>query len=178
MKRASTVVLLTLLFGITLSAVAQMEMPKPGPELKKLDYFLGNWTMEGNMKPGPMGPGGKWSGTEHDEWMQGGYFLVSHSDYKGAPTSGVGLAIMGYDTNDKVYTYDAFNSMGEAEHSKGTLTGDTWTWTSDEKMGSETMKGRFTLKMTSSTTYDMKFEMSMDGTTWSTVMEGKGTKSK
>ncbi len=31
----------------------------PGPELKKLDYFVGNWTSEGDAKPGPMGPAAK-----------------------------------------------------------------------------------------------------------------------
>ena len=31
----------TLLLGITLLTRAQMEEPKPAPELKKLDYFVG-----------------------------------------------------------------------------------------------------------------------------------------
>jgi len=52
----------TLLLGVLLAATAafaQMDIPKPGPEVKKLDYFVGHWTSEGNVKPGPMGPGGK-----------------------------------------------------------------------------------------------------------------------
>ena len=35
---------MTLLLGIALLARAQMEIPKPAPELKKLDYFAGTWT--------------------------------------------------------------------------------------------------------------------------------------
>ena len=32
---------ITLLIGIALSARAQTEIPRPAPELKKLDYFAG-----------------------------------------------------------------------------------------------------------------------------------------
>ena len=64
------------------AAGAAQEMPKPGPELKKLDMFAGSWTLEGDMKPGAMGPGGKTTETEKCEWMEGGFFLVCHTDYQ------------------------------------------------------------------------------------------------
>src|SRR5207248_7827664 len=41
----------TLLLGIASSSRAQMETPKPAPELKKLDYFAGTWSAEGDIKP-------------------------------------------------------------------------------------------------------------------------------
>jgi hypothetical protein len=83
---------------------------------------------------------------------------------------------MGYSNDDKAYTYREFNSFGEFEDSKGSLDGDTWTWTADEKMGGMTMKGRFTMKMPSSTSYTFSYDMSQDGTKWTTVMDGKATK--
>ncbi|HYU48260.1 MAG TPA: DUF1579 family protein [Terriglobales bacterium] len=169
------------LIGILLStaaAIAQME-PKPAPELKKLDYFLGNWSSEGDSKPGPMGPGGKMTMTQDAKWMDGGFFVVIRSGFKaGAMGNGTGMAFLGYDPQDKVYTYDEFNSTGEVVHAKGTVDGDTWTWTNDMKMGPQTMKGRFTEKILSPTSYTFKFEMSADGTKWDTAMEGKATKSK
>lgn len=167
---------ITLLLGIALSSRAQMEIPKPTPELKKLDYFAGTWTTEGDIKPGPMGPGGKFTGTEHIQWMDGGFFLVTHSEFNGAMGKGTETSFMGYDSNDKMYTYDSFNTLGEANHAKGNVDGDTWTWTSEVKMGPPTMKGRLTVKVISATAYNMKFEMSPDGTTWTTVMEHKATK--
>src|SRR5438552_7801184 len=93
-------------------------------------------------------------------------------------TMGIGneATYLEYDLDKKVYTYKAFNSMGEAEDSTGTVNGDTWTWTSDEHMGGQTMKGRFTMKVLSPTSYTMKFELSQDGTNWMTGMEGKATK--
>ena len=177
MKTHSKIITIVgLLFGTILLAQAQMQMPKPGPELKKLDIFLGSWAMDGDTKPGPMGPGGKFTGTEKNEWMEGSYFLLGHDDFKTPMGDGKGLSFLGYSTEEKVYTYDAFNSMGEADHAKGTVEGDTWTWTSEQKMGGQIIKGRYTIKMTSPTTYDMKYEMSQDGTNWSTVMEGKAKK--
>jgi Protein of unknown function (DUF1579) len=179
MKRLSTlIVFLTLLFAMTIPTQAQMEMPKPGPELKKLDMFAGSWTLEGDMKPGPMGPGGKMTETEHCKWMDGGFFLVCHADFKSSMGNGTETAYMGYDTNDKVYTYDSFNSMGESDHSKGKVEGDTWTWSSDSKMGGQSIKGHFIMKVSSPASYSFKFEMSQDGTTWTTAMDGKATKQK
>lgn len=162
---------------LTAMAAAQMEMPKPGAEHKKLDMFAGSWTLDGDLKPHPMAPqGGKMTETEKCEWMEGGFFLECKSDYKGTIGSGSGLSIMGYSADDKAYTYREFNSWGEFTDSKGSVDGDTWTWTTDEKMGNMTMKGRFTMKITSATTYDFSYEMSPDGTKWSTVMDGKAVK--
>jgi len=177
MKRTSIRLIGILLF--TTAAFAQMGPLKPGPELKKLDYFLGTWTSEGDMKPGPMGPGGKFTGSGRGGWMDGGFFLIIQSEYKGAGVgNATGTAYMGYNPDEKVYTYDEFNSMGEADHSKGTVEGDTWTWNSDVKAGPQTLKGRYTMKILSPTSYSFKFEVSSDGTKWDTVMDGKATKTK
>ncbi len=174
MNRAMMILLAAL--ALATAAMAQQEPPKPAPELKKLDVFVGTWSLDGNMKPGMMGPGGSMTENEKCAWMEGDFYLVCHSDYKSSMGNGVGLAVMGYSTDDKAYTYREFNSFGEFEDSRGTLDGDTWTWTSDEKMGPMTMKGRFIMKMTSATSYTFIFDMSQDGTKWSTVMDGKATK--
>ncbi len=174
MKRRGIILAASIL--VAASAMAQMQPPKPGPELKKLDVFVGSWTLDGTMKPGMMGPGGTMTESEKCEWMEGGFYLVCHSDYKSSMGNGVGLSVMGYSTDDKTYTYREFNSFGEFDDSRGMADGDTWTWTSDEKMGTMTMKGRFTMKMISTTAYTFTFDMSQDGTKWSTVMEGKASK--
>jgi Protein of unknown function (DUF1579) len=163
---------------LTAAALAQMEMPKPGPEVKKLDMFAGLWTLDGEMKATSMGPGGKMTETEKCEWMDGGFFVVCHADFKGSMGSGSGITVMGYSTDDKIYTYREFNSWGEFTDSKGSVDGDTWTWTNEEKMGAMTMKGRFTMKITSPTSYNFSYEMSEDGVKWTNVLEGKATKGK
>lgn len=157
------------------AAMAQTQ-PKSGLEVKKLDMFAGTWTLDGNIKPGMMGPGGSMTENEKCEWMEGGFYLVCHTEYKSSMGNGTGLSVMGYSADDKAYTYREFNSFGEFDDSRGTLDGDTWTWTDDEKMGGMAMKGRFTIKMTSATSYSFVYDMSQDGSKWSTVMDGKATK--
>jgi hypothetical protein len=175
MKRTAMILAASLL--CTAAALAQMEAPKPGPELKKLDLFTGSWTMNGDTKASPMGPGGKISEQEKCVWMEGGFYVVCHSDYNsGAMGSGVGISVLGYSTEDKAYTYREFNSQGEFDDSRGTIDGDTWTWTNDMKMGGMSMKGKYTMKILSPTSYTFAYEMSPDGAKWMTVMDGKATK--
>ena len=159
-------------------ALAQTEAPKPGPENKKLDIFVGTWTLAGDMKPSPMGPGGKMTENEKCDWMDGNFFLVCHTDYKSSMGEGSGLSILGYSTDDKAYTYREYNSWGETMDIKGSVDADTWIWTSDEKMGGKTMKGRFTMKFTSPAAYTFTYEMSDDGTKWTLVMDGQAAKGK
>jgi hypothetical protein len=167
---------------LILAAVAlAQEAPKPGPSHKKLDVFAGSWMLDGEIKPGSMGPGGKITEYERCEWMEGGFFLVCHTDFKSSMGNGTGMSLMGYSADDKAYTYREFNSWGEFTDSKGSVDGDTWTWVNDEKvndekMGTTVMKGKFTMKVTSATSYNFTFEMSPDGAKWTTVMDGKATK--
>jgi hypothetical protein len=155
-----------------------MEPPKPGPEVKKLEAFAGSWTLDGDLKPSSMGPGGKTTEIQKCEWMPGGFFLVCHTDFKTSMGDGSGVSVMGYSPDEKTYTYREFNSWGEFVDSRGSVDGDTWTWINDEKMGATTMKGRFTMKLTSATSYNFSYEMSPDGTKWTTVMDGKAAKEK
>jgi hypothetical protein len=154
-----------------------MAAPTPPPELKKLDYFVGTWKSTAELKPGPMGPGGKFTTLDHNQWMPGHFFLVAHGTTTGFVGHLTETAYFGYSTADKAYTYDSFNSMGEAAHFKGNVEGDTWTWTTTAKMGPQTMKERFTVTTASPTSYTFKFEVAPEGGgDYTTVLEGKATK--
>jgi hypothetical protein len=153
-------------------------MPKAGAEHQRLRYFVGQWKSEGEMKPGPFGPGGKFSSTD-DSQMLGDFWVVTRS--KG--TSPMGpvdeVATLGYDPKLKAYTYTEFNSLGMHDKATGHVAGKTWTWTSDEEVGGKVVKGKFTIVEVSPTSYTFKFESSDDkGKTWSNMMEGKSTKVK
>ena len=88
--------------------------PPPAAELQKLDFMAGHWTRRERATMGPPGTAStKWSETTDAEWMDGKYFLVMHSDMDLAPMGkGNEMAVFGYDSDNKVYTYNAFNSMG------------------------------------------------------------------
>ena len=161
---------------LLLPAFAQApQMPQPAPELKKLDYFVGTWKTDTTMKPSQFGPGGKLTGTDRIEWMQGNFFLLIHTSFTSTMGNGVELGVMGYDSANKVFTYTSFNSAGEHETATGSFDGSTWTWNS-EQTSARGAKWRYTQKILSPTSYSIKFEMSPNGNDWATVMEGTATK--
>ncbi len=175
MIRAGIIFIAGLMMAVV--AGAQVTAPKPAPEHKKLDVLAGSWVLEGEVKPNSMGPGGKMSETENCEWMEGGFFLVCHLDFKSANSgNGSAVSVFGYAPGEKAYTYREFNSWGEFEDSRGTVDGDTWTWMSDEKMGDTMMKGRFTMKFASPAAYTFIYELSPDGAKWTAVVDGKAAK--
>jgi hypothetical protein len=176
MQRTPATILLAILAFVITATSQTPPVPKPAPELKKLDYFAGSWSVQGEIKPSPFGPGGKLTGTEDLEWMDGGFFLVGHTEGHSPMGDDKGLSIWGYDTEDKVYTFHAFNSSGEAISATGTLEGDSWTWSNENKMGGKVFKGRYSIKQESPTAYTFKFEIQPEGGGWATVMEGRSSK--
>jgi hypothetical protein len=171
----------TLAAFLLLAAVASMAQaaPKPGPELKKLDYFVGSWTLDGTIGQGPWGAGGKFSSSETYEWMSGNFFLVGHGTFKLPPElggEGSTTSFHGYDADKNSYTHDEFNSEGRHESNSGTLNADTWTWTGSQNYGGQPIQQRMTIKMLSPSSYSFKFEISLDGAEWLPFMEGKATK--
>jgi len=67
---AVSIALVLIFVGVAL-AQAPSGPPKPGPEHQKLAYFAGKWSSEGDVKPGPFGPGGKVTFTETCERQSG-----------------------------------------------------------------------------------------------------------
>ena len=180
MKHIKLAVLLA--SGILISAVAaqaqekKMEAPKPGPEVKKLGYFAGNWTSEGEIKQNPMMPAGKFSSTDNCEWFSGGFHVVCRSTGKTPMGSMHGLGIMAYNAEEKVYTYTGIDNSGMNTAAKGNVEGNNWTYTSEDKMGGKTYHGRYSMVTAAPDSYTFKYEMSEDGKNWMTIMEGKTTK--
>ena len=177
-KTIAMFAILTLCSGAV--AVAQpTAAPKPTAEHQKLGYFVGNWTTAGEMKPSPFGPGGKVSGTDFCEWFQGHYAVVCRSEGTSPMGPMKGIGIMGYNADEKVYTYYGVDNspMNMASVPKGTVQGDTWTYTDESMMGGQKVKSRMVLTIASPTSYTMKWEMEQGGK-WTTVMEGTATKKK
>jgi hypothetical protein len=180
LKTLAAIALGFILIITAAGASAQMGPPTPAPELKKLDYFNGSWTIDATIGPGPWGSGGKFSSSGTGEWMKGNFFLIGHDDFTlPAEFGGGGAAtvVFGYDPDKKVYTEDRFDSTGRHEKSTGTLSGDTWTWASENNYNGMAIQGRLTMKMASPSSYTAKYEVSADGgTNWMVFWEGKATK--
>jgi uncharacterized protein DUF1579 len=151
-------------------------MPTPVPELGRLDYFAGTWLLVGEMNATPPSPAGKLTETNRNQWMAGGFFLIVHSEFTAPMGIGTGIAYMGYDPNRKIYTYDEFNSMGDAIHSKGKVEGNTWIWSGERESEAKITKTRWIVSIVSPASYDFKFEISKDAAIWETVIAGKATR--
>jgi hypothetical protein len=169
MKRV--VFTLTVLLVVA-GVAASQEMPKPGPEHKAMDVFAGSWEFNAELKPGPMGPGGKVHTKDTCTWFDGGFALVCNGAGENPAGKTKSVAIMTYDANRKAYTYTGVESGMPVAFAMGKKTGDTWVYTGEDGG----MKSRVTIQVTSQTSYTMKFEMSTDGSTWMTVMEGTAKK--
>ena len=153
-------------------------MPKAGPEHQRLQYFVGQWKDEGEMKAGPFWPGGKFSSID-EAHMVGDFFLVTTSKGTGPMGPMIEEAIIGYDAKKKVYTYDDFTNTGEHVRSTGQVSGKTWNWTSEDEIGGKVMKTKFVLNEVSPTSYTYKLDYSVDdGKTWATMFDGTATKVK
>lgn len=151
--------------------------PKPGPEHKVLEYYVGKWTGQGELKPGPFGQGGKVTSTDTCEWFAGGFQVICRGEGSGAMGSTKTLGIISYSTGDKAYKFYAVDSTGSAELSTGSKSGNTWTFTADSNYQGMAFKSRYTIEEVSPTSYTFKWEMSQDGTKWATMVEGTSKKS-
>lgn len=147
-------------------------------DLKKLQYFIGTWTLAGDMKTSPFGAGGKFTGTQQNEWAMDSTSMISKWSDKLPAGNDTGKGIFSYDFIQKVYKYHGTSSDGESEDSTGTVEGDTWTWLSNPKgPNGMIMRGRYIQKITSPMSYDFRFEIASQGGGWMTVREGKAEKS-
>ena len=163
-----------ILFVSGLTFVAAQEAPEPGPEHAKLGYFVGDWTNEGAIEEHPIGmPAGDFSGTDHCEWFDGKFAVVCESEGKGPMGKTKGIGIMSYSSMDGVYTYYGLDSTGMAMTTvpRGRIDGKTWVYDDESQIDGKTIKNRYTMVETSSTSYTFKWEMEgPDG--WMTIMHG------
>jgi hypothetical protein len=152
--------------------------PKPGPEHAKLAYFVGKWTSEGELKASPYGPPGKFTFTETCGWLPGNFALECNSEGTMAGMTVKGLSVMSYDAGEGKYIYFESNNMGQNTYSKGTVDGDTWTWTSDSQMNGKTLHSQFTLKRLNNDTASYKYEIGAGSDPLAVIMEGKQMRQK
>jgi hypothetical protein len=154
------------------------QAPKPGPEHQRLGYFVGKWKAEGEMKPGPMGPGGKMTSSDTCEWFEGQFTVVCRYQGSGPMGPSKGLGILGYNTEEKVYTYYGVDNsnMTMASVPRGTVSGDTWTYTDEGTMGGKKYKSRVVIKELSPTSYTFRMDMQGPDGKWMPMMESKNTK--
>jgi uncharacterized protein DUF1579 len=159
----------------TVDVAGQGAAPKPGPEHGNLARFVGTWKMEGKMNPGPMGPGGAFTGTETCRAFEG-FHIVCDSEGSGTMGPMKAHMIMTWDGTAKKYRYFAVNNTPVAEMAEGTLKGTTWEFRSQSSEGGKKLWSIFSITETSPTLHNFSWKISEDGQKWTTVMEGQSVK--
>jgi hypothetical protein len=178
MKTRPTLAATLFAFLFSASLLSAGEPPKPGPEMKRLEYFIGTWTTDANALASPFGPAGKVTGTETYERGPGGFSITLRSDGKtpGGPMKST--AIIAWDSVKQAYHYHGANSVGGLGFATGKVDGTKWTWSTEDHMDGKTVKGRFTLVELPPSSYTYKYEMQGDDGKYATVEEGKVSKNK
>jgi hypothetical protein len=175
--RCFAVVVAVVSMSVAAVIAQKQEMPKPSPEHQRLGAFVGNWTFEGDLKPGSMGPGGKMTSTDRIEWAPGNFFV--QRSYQGKSPNGEmqGLEILAYDGAKNLYTFNAFDSLGNMASGTMTVKGNTWTTTGTMTMAAVTVRDRCSLEFEAGgSALTMKCEISTDGRTWTPTFDGRAKK--
>jgi hypothetical protein len=165
-----------LLLAVSTQGIAQA--PQPGPDVKKLEVFVGTWRYEGDAKASPIGPAAKISGTQTGRMVMNGFALEWTGEEKG-PFGGVQWGEMDvYDASSKSYPYLGYQNDGTIWSGNMVVSGNTWKGT-----GTMTSKGAsYRVRAESSIsadgkTFTWKAEISVDGKTWAPWAQATMTKS-
>lgn len=98
------------------------EPPKPGPEQKKLEVMVGEWSYEGAEVDTPLGKKGNFSGKTIARMVANGFVL----EQRAAEKSGEWLDLLWYDSLTKSYIFQSFDPSGSVSSGTVTVNGNTW----------------------------------------------------
>jgi hypothetical protein len=137
-----------------------------------LEYFLGTWKVESEIKPNKYVPAGKGVTTETYTLGPGGFWVERHAEGQIPETFG----IIAYDSYAKAYVSYYASSVGLVGTGTGTVNGNTWTWMVEDKVFGKAVKGRTTVTIKSASQLTSKYEMLDANGRYVTIVEGTSTK--
>jgi hypothetical protein len=139
---------------------------KPAAEMSNLKWFDGNWTCEGTIPPGPMGPGGKMTSSVKSHVDLGGFWqsgMVKSS--MGTMPAMEGMFHMTYDAGPKQYVMLWVDNMGGyAQETSSGWEGDKIAFSGNSAMGGKQVPTRDTFtKAADGASMKHDWEAQMDG---------------
>jgi hypothetical protein len=175
-----TILLFLLIVCITAALQAQAPAPKPNPEVKKLSVFLGHWTYEGEYMPGPLGPGGKYTGEMACQMILRGFFMQCRLTEKGPAGALQYLVLCGYDSANKNFATGWYFGDGSRASGAISMAGNTWNFAAKKwAAAGKQIPFKSTLVLAPDlASATQKTETSVDGTTWAPWFEMKYTKAQ
>jgi len=154
------------------------EGPKPGPEVKKLSFYVGKWNETGESRAGSGEAFGKLSGHELCEWFSGGFSVVCRESTVDSNGTSDGLYILAYDGSKKLYTVYGTDNIGTIYSGTGTLENGMWRWTAEAVSGNSKTVMRYTFNSASGGARTMSVEVGGDNSSWSELLRVTYTPAK
>jgi hypothetical protein len=112
MKRIVTILSVMILIFVVAAAEGQTSAPKPAPELKQWDVWIGDWALSGTAKDTPTGPEYKVDWHMHGHWILGGFFVQIDQTWKGNGEDVRILEFLYYDPIKKIHAGSGFANDG------------------------------------------------------------------
>ena len=160
-------------------AIVSKPPAKPSAGHRSLDVWLGEWNTQGQQYEGPVGPAAKITATDTFEWATGEFFMVHRFEGKVGDSDASCIEIIGYDSEIKSYPTHTYYNTGLTNDWQSHESDGTWTLTGDWDMAGKKAKARCTTLFShDGNTMTGKWEMSIEGGTWQTFWDTKGTKAK
>ncbi len=141
------------------NAQADQHTPQPNPALKRLDVLVGEWNGEISS---PAYPSTIVRERASFDWLEGGAFLIWHSDVErpGPPNS---ISVIGRDDSAKVYSMLYFDSRGVSRIYEMSLEDGAWKMWRESPGFSQRFMGTFS---DDGHTITARWEKSSDGVNW------------
>jgi hypothetical protein len=135
------------------------EAAKPNPALEPLSVLVGRWNTVGTH---PLVPGTTFHGRTTFDWVEGGAFLIMHSeiDEPGIPS---GIGIFGTDDTTGECSMLYFDERGVSRRYEVSLRENVWKWWRDAPGFSQRFTGTIDAD---ARTIVAQGEMSRDGGRW------------
>jgi hypothetical protein len=119
--------------------------PSRGPEHKRLDVFLGDWSAEGTSYGGtdqsgkdPKANGVTWTSTHTGRWHTGEFFLVQNEKALPGGETFDTLSVMGIDPTTGRYFARSFENHGFYRDYDVTVDGDLWILSGEHERATST----------------------------------------
>jgi hypothetical protein len=174
MKRIAIAVCVVVL---AVAGWAQKTAPKPDPEIKKFDVFLGHWAYTAEYKAGPLGPASKVTGELFGRKILGGFFFEMQAVERGATGETRAIEIVGYDPANKAFFSTEYHDNGNMFSGTYVFNGNTVIDAGKFTVGGKAYIFKATMILAAdSMSFVGMGEISTDGNSWTPWLEIKYTK--
>ena len=145
------------------------EAAKPNAALQPLGVLVGTWNTVGTH---PLVPGVTFHGRTSFDWLEGGAFLIMHSEID-EPQIPSGIAIFGTDDTTGECSMLYFDERGVSRRYEVSIKDNVWKWWRNTPEFSQRFAGTIAVD---GRTIDGRGELSRDGTNWEGDLQLKYTR--